>query len=471
MPKVPTKRPITRREFMKIATAGAAGVGLAGMAPNLVFAQDGLPFDIAPEAMNPLGMPENTIAEGVFFEGGFGRDYIDNAAELFSLANPGSTMSVEGIQRVGERLRPRFISGNPPDVIDNSGAGALDTAALVAEDELMDLAPLMAAPSLDTPGKTFAETLFPGSQADGVFDGVQRYLNIGYTVFGIWYSQSLFSEKGWEYPETWDDMLALCETIKADGMAPWTYQGKYPYYMEFGLFSQMVQTLGGDDAWKKVDNLEDGAWGQDVILKSFGHMQELHSNGFIMDGTAALNHTESQAEWLQNKAAFIPSGTWLENEMRSVTPEGFDMVIGGVPTPDASKPASLLAAAGEPYMVPSNSNNPVAGMEFMRAMLSKENAKFFAQEVSALMPVIGGTDGIEVSPATRSALDLVDAAGDNIMARPSFTTWYSEINTEMGNAIGALLTGRATPEEAAERIQEVADEVKEDEDIPKYTRS
>jgi len=36
----------------------------------------------------------------------------------------------------------------------------------------------MAAPSLDTPGKTFGETLFPGSQADGVFDGVQRYLNI-----------------------------------------------------------------------------------------------------------------------------------------------------------------------------------------------------------------------------------------------------------------------------------------------------
>jgi len=128
-------------------------------------------------------------------------------------------------------------------------------------------------------------------------------------------------------------------------------------------------------------------------------------------------------------------------------------------------PSTLLAAAGEPYMIPSNAQNPLAGMEFMRAMLSKENAKFFAQEVSAIMPVIGGTDGIEVSPATASALDLVSAAGNNVMARPSFTTWYSEINTEVGNALGALLTGRATPEEAIERIQEVADEVKEDEDI------
>ena len=32
------------------------------------------------------------------------------------------------------------------------------------------------------------------------------------------------------------------------------------------------------------------------------------------------------------------------------------------------------------------------------------------------------------------------------------------------------MTGRITPEEFIERVQEVADEVKADEDIPKYTR-
>ena len=109
-------------------------------------------------------------------------------------------MTVEGIQRVGDQLRPRFIAGDPPDVIDNSGAGNLDMAALVAEGELLDLAPLFAAPSLDTPGKTFGETLFPGSQDTGQFDGVQHILLLSYTVSGIWHSESLFEEMGWEYP-------------------------------------------------------------------------------------------------------------------------------------------------------------------------------------------------------------------------------------------------------------------------------
>ncbi len=464
-------RKLNRRQFLKVASATAAGATFTRFDPRLLaLAQGDLPFEIAPEAMNPLNVPDGTAAEGVFFEGGFGRAYIDFAADIFGKVHPGSSVSVEGIQRVGERLRPRFIAGEPPDVIDNSGAGALDTAALVAEDELLDLAPLFAAPALDTPGKTFGETLFPGSQASGVFGGVQRYVNIAYTVFGAWYSKTLFEEKGWVYPTTWDEMMALCETIKADGIAPWTYQGKYPYYVVFGLLEPLVHKLGGDAVWKKIDNLEDGAWEQPEILQALQMMQQLHSNDYIMAGTEALTHTESQAEWLQNKAAFIPCGTWLENEMRSVTPEGFEMVVGAVPAVDPEKAAWIGAEAGEPYMVPSNGKNPEAGMEFLRCLLSKESAKYFAKEVSAIMPVVGGTEGIEVSAATKSALDAVAASGNNIYARPLFGTWYSDINTEVGNSTGALMTGQIEPEEFIERVQEVANEVREDPDIPKYTR-
>ena len=48
----------------------------------------------------------------------------------------------------------------------------------------------MAAPSYDTEGKTFAETLVPGTQESGVFDGKQLLLNWALTAYGIWYSSS-----------------------------------------------------------------------------------------------------------------------------------------------------------------------------------------------------------------------------------------------------------------------------------------
>jgi N-acetylglucosamine transport system substrate-binding protein len=79
---------------------------------------------------------------------------------------------------VTESLQPRFIAGTPPDVIDNSGANMIPMADLIADEQLLDLAPLLAAESFDTPGKTFGDTLFPGSQTSAIFGGKQYGVNI-----------------------------------------------------------------------------------------------------------------------------------------------------------------------------------------------------------------------------------------------------------------------------------------------------
>ncbi|MBZ0302798.1 MAG: N-acetylglucosamine/diacetylchitobiose ABC transporter substrate-binding protein [Anaerolineae bacterium] len=464
------RKGISRRRFLKSSAALAAAAAGSHLLTPFAFAQDGLPFEVGPEAMNPLGLEAGKKVEGIFFEGGFGRSYIDNAADLFRALHPDNEMTVEGIQRVQEVLQPRFIGGNPPDVIDNSGAGNIPMDALVADDQLADLAPLMNAASLDTPGKTFAETLFPGSQATGVFDGKQLLLNIAFTVSGVWYSQSLFADNGWEYPQTWDDMLALSETIKTSGISPWTYQGKYPQYMVFGVFMPLVYKVGGIETLKALDNLEDGAWTSEPVLQAANMIYQLAANDYILPGTEGLTHTESQAEWLQGHAAFIPCGTWLENEMRDLTPEGFDMVIAPVPGPTADTYSSILAWPGEPYIVPKNAANVAGGMEFMRCMLSKANAQFFAKEISAIMPVFGGSEGIELSSALQSALSAAESAGDGLF-NYFWKDWYSALGDGTRDAMGQLLTKRSTPEQFLETIQAVADEVKADEDIPKYTHS
>lgn len=430
-----------------------------------------LPFEVAPEAINPLGLEPGTTVDGVFFEGGFGRGYLDNAAEIFRKLHPDNPMTVEGIQRVADQLRPRFIGGNPPDVIDNSGAGSLDMAALVAEGQLLDLAPLFAAASLDTPGKTFGETLFPGSQESGKYGGVQHVLLLAYTVVGIWHSQTLFEEKGWEYPKTWDDMLAFCDTVKGEGISPWTYQGKYPQYMVWGVLQPLIYKNGGLQVIIDQDNLVEGAWEHPAVLTSLQQLQELHNQDFILPGTEGLTHTESQAEWLQEKAVFIPCGTWLENEMRDMTPEDFNMVVKPVPgAQDESTYASILAWAGENFIVPSQGQNTTGGLEYLRCLMCKENAKWFAQNVGAIMPVMGGTEGVELSPAVMAATSIAEASGDDTFDY-SWKGWYEPMNEETRDRTGDLLTGRITPEEWIEAVQKVADEVKADPDIIKYERT
>ncbi len=474
---------LSRRRFLQHTAMIGAGAALAACTPaatdttapatggEAAAAPADLPFDVADGAMNPLGLEAGTPVEGVFFEGGFGRGYLDNAAEIFNALHPDNEMSVAGIQRVGEQLRPRFIGGNPPDVIDNSGAGLLDTAALVAEGQLMDLADLFNAPALDTPDMTFGETLFPGSQSSGMYGDTQNVLLMAYTVSGIWYSQTLFEENGWEYPKTWDAMLDFCDMIKSTtDMAPWTYQGRFPQYMNFGVLNHLIYKNGGIDVIIAQDNLEDGAWENDAVLTSLQQMQELHNRDFILQGTEGLTHTEAQAEWLQGKAVFLPCGTWLENEMREQTPEDFNMVVKPVPASTEETYPYVGAWSGENFIVPSEGVNPIGGMEYLRCLMSKTNAQWFAQNVGAIMPVIGGTDGIELSSAVQSATAIVEAAGDNIFDY-QIDAWYTPLNDELRDRTGDLMTGRMTPEEWIEAVQAKADEVKADDSIPKYTRS
>lgn len=477
------RKTLNRRAFLKSTAILGAGAALAACtpadAPTAPAAESAgeaaapmeLPFEVAEGAMNPLGLEAGSPVEGVFFEGGFGRGYLDNAADIFRALHPENEMSVAGIQRVGEQLRPRFIGGNPPDVIDNSGAGLLDTAALVAEGQLADLQPLFDAPALDTPGKTFGETLLAGSQTSGNYGGTQHVLLLALTVSGIWHSQTLFEENGWEYPTTWDDMLGFCDMVKSTtDMAPWTYQGRFPQYINFGVLDHLVYKNGGIETIIAQDNLEDGAWESDAMLKSLQQVQELYNQDFIMAGTEGLTHTESQAEWLQGNAVFLPCGTWLENEMRELTPEDFNMVIKPVPGATEEDYSGVGAWAGENFIVPSAGANVAGGMEYLRCLMSKANAQWFAQNVGAIMPVAGGTEGVDLSSAVQSATAVLDAAGDNIF-NYQLGSWYTPLNDERRDRTGDLMTGRISPEEWIEAIQAKADEVKADDTIPKYTRS
>jgi N-acetylglucosamine transport system substrate-binding protein len=467
---------LSRRDFLRASLIVGGAIALNGCKPTAAptempptggeVPELDLPFEITAEAINPLGMPEPVQAEGVFFSGGFGHDYIQFAADLFAKVHPGSTVSVEPIQGVGEKLRPRFVGGNPPDVIDNSGAGNMDFGALVSEGQLMDLAPLMEAASLDTPGKTVAETLFAKSQDGSMVNGKLYALNIAYSVAGIWYSSSLFKEKGWTYPATWPEMMDLCETIKSAGIAPWTYQGKYPGYMIFGLLSGLIYKKGGVQAMIDIDNLVDGAWKKPAVLDSLKEMYMLAENDYIMEGTEGLNHTESQAEWLKGNAAFIPCGIWLENEMKDMIPSGFDMVIDQAP----GDKSACQAQGGEPFIVPSKAKNPIAGMEYLRCIISKESSKWFAVNVSAMMPVIGGTEGVTVSTGMQSAVAMVEKCGDNVFPGMNYGGWYSDLGKEADAKMGDLLTKRITPEEYVEAVQAMADKVKVDPEVTKFTR-
>ncbi|MBX6341358.1 MAG: carbohydrate ABC transporter, N-acetylglucosamine/diacetylchitobiose-binding protein, partial [Thermomicrobiaceae bacterium] len=458
------------------AASPTSASGSGGYAPQttaVITGNQASPVATLPtgEAANPLGVKPDQPLDVVIFKGGYGDEYAIHAEQIYAQAYPKAKVSHAGIQRLQEQLQPRFVAGNPPDVIDNSGAGNLDTAALVAEGQLADLADLMEAPSFDTPGKKFKETLIPGSQDTAVFDGKQYGLNYVYSVYGVWYNDALLKQKGWEYPQTWDAMLSLCEEIKKSGTAPWTYQGKYPQYMLF-ILHQMAYKAGGFDVIANLDNLAPNAWKQPEVKAAAEALYALADKGYIMEGTAGLTHTEAQAAWLNGKAVFIPCGSWLENEMKGLIPQGFTMVVKPTPRLSANDKLpfeAIQASAGETFIVPSKAKNVQGGKEFLRILFSKQGARFFAQNTKSLTVVLGSADGLELGSAFASVKEASEKAGNNTFIA-LYPTWYRKLYDEARNQLGAMLTKQIKPDEFLDKVQAMADQVAKDSSIKKYKR-
>lgn len=457
---------MSRRQLMQRATA--LGISASGLAVAMASVAEKA---VAQGVENPLGVDPAAPLNVVIFKGGYGDDYAIANNDRYTSLYPDAEITYAGTDRLQEKYQADFVDGNPPDVMDNSGAGNFNNQTLVTEGQLTDLAPLMAAEAYGQPGVTFADSLDAGTQSEGVYDGVQYVLNYVYNMNGIWHDAALFEANGWTYPTTWDEMFALCDTIKAAGIAPWTYQGQYPQYMRT-VFNEVLYKVGGWDAILKLDNLAEDAWTQPGVKTVLDIFQKLYDGGYIMEGTEALSHTESQAAWLQGKAAFIPCGTWLENEMKDVLADlpNFKMTINaapGVGPDDVNPPTAANVSAGEGFIVPTG-KNPLGGMEYLRLLFSQEGGKTFSELTKSLTVVSGSADGLDLGTAFKSAQDGIAAADGN-----TFTALYgryADLDDESKFQFGSLLTGQTTPDDMIATLQELTDQLREDDSIQKFPR-
>ena len=80
--------------------------------------------------------------------------------------------------KIATELQPRFIGGNPPDLIDNSGADSIGFSAII--DQLEDMNSVLDAPNLE--GTKIRDTLVGGVELPGTFGDKFIALNYVMTV-------------------------------------------------------------------------------------------------------------------------------------------------------------------------------------------------------------------------------------------------------------------------------------------------
>ncbi|WP_344906608.1 extracellular solute-binding protein, partial [Streptosporangium longisporum] len=445
---------LSRRELLRgAALAGLALPALSACAtPAGNGAASSTPAAGATSAANPLGFAGNRPLEIWIFDGGFGDAYARDVHErILTAKHPDLEIKHNATKEVAKTLQPRFAGGNPPEVVNNSGAGAMDFGALVQDGQLADLTPLYDAPSWDDPAVKVRDTIDPAAIELGSYDGRPYVLNYANTVWGIWYSRTLFEAEGWQVPRTWDDFLALCETIrKAGRTAPFTYAGKHPFYIYEAILT-LAAKIGGKDVLKNIDNLQEGAWKAEPVRQAAGAFAELGSKYPAPGQPPGSTTCRPRPPRTGARSRCCPAAPGWRTSRRTPPPAASTTPCSRCPT--SAPPTPCRTAPCTPSRARSTSSRPgrptPARAWSTCAPCSPRRGRAGSWRWSHTLTVVKGADqGRTLKPGLKSASTALAAAGDNAVWF-LFRKWYAELHDEVAAASGQLMSGKLSVTEWA----------------------
>jgi len=240
---------------------------------------------------------------------------IQDALDIFAKAND-MTITYTGDADWEANINVQVEGGNPPDISIFPQPGKLADFARAG-----NLKPLGDSAAAATAAN------WPASwTAFGNVDGVQYGVPVKTDLKSlVWYQPQAFADAGYTVPTTWDDLLALTNTMIADGNTPWCVgieSGQatgWPFtdWVE----DLMLRTVGADvyDQWVNHDipfndsrvvdvfNMVGDLWGTDgAVFSSGGSIAAtaFQDNGQpLVDGDCFMHR---QASFF---SAFMPDGT------------------------------------------------------------------------------------------------------------------------------------------------------------------
>ncbi len=353
--------------------------------------------------------------------------------------------------------------GDYPDVVHlATERPAALTETMIKENLLNDLTDVL---SMKVPGeeKLVKDKIAGGFTESGLTnpynDGKTYLAPMFYSPCGLFYNANLFTQKGWELPETWDDMWALGDKAAEEGIALFAYPTA-GYFDAF--FYALLFEVGGPEFFEKATHYAEGIWDSPEAQKAFDLVAKLatYTEKSVPSNANNENYLKNQQLILDNKALFMPNGTWVIDEMKDAPrAEGFDWGFMALPA---------LEKGGDRYSYtwfeqvwsPAEAQNPEAAKQFIAFLYSDKAAELFAKG-SAIQPIVGFADKLEGN--NKLFYSLYDHGAKAALGAFAATEPVEGVNIGdvVFQTVNSLVSGDKTRDEWVEGIKVASDRLRE----------
>jgi glucose/mannose transport system substrate-binding protein len=199
-------------------------------------------------------------------------------------------------------LRARVTAGNPPTAVQMLGFDITDWAKQGVVADLNEVA------GQEGWDKVVPTALQNFSKYEGKW--IAAPVNIHSTNW-VWINKAALDAAGGKAPESWDELIAVLDKMKANGISPLGHGGQP--WQDATIFDSVVLTTGGADFYKKaVIDLDPEALGSDTMKQVFDRMTKLRS--YVDDNFSGRDWNLASSMVIEGKAGMQIMGDWAKGE-------------------------------------------------------------------------------------------------------------------------------------------------------------
>ena len=360
-------------------------------------------------------------------------------------------------------IGPSMQGGDFPDVIHlATGRDKKLTEQFIKDKNIADITDVL---SMTVPGESakVSDKIVPGftdtSITNPYNDGKTYLAPMFYSPCGLFYNAGLFEEKGWTVPATWDEMWELAEKAQAEG----SYLFTYPTTGYFDAFLYaLMYSVGGPDFFNKATTYAEGIWDTPEAQQCFDIIAKLasYTNPVTPAQANDQDFTQNQQLVLDNKALFMPNGTWIVGEMAEAPrAENFQWGMTALPAAKAGGNGASYCWLEQAW-IPAGAPNLDAAKQFVAFLYSDKACAIFAKG-GAVQPVPGLTDNLEVD--NKMFYAIYDNGADAAMG--SFAAYNAvaglgTVREVFLDPVNGLVNGTLTEDQWISSVKAASDEMR-----------
>ncbi|MDR2053517.1 MAG: extracellular solute-binding protein [Treponema sp.] len=263
----------------------------------------------------------------------------------------------------------------------------------------------------------------------------------------VYYNKDIFTKEGLSVPQSWEDFLALCETLQSRGYTPLANGvGEEWDILETFFLGMLPNFIGTSEERAQYESgalkLNDDNW-----VAAFQAMADVGK--YLPGGYEAVTYNDSQALFATGQAVMFMDGSWTAGTYGGAA---FEWGVFAMPAPRGKKTAITFHADGA-IAYNKATKYPKECRDFLAWVASVEGATICGNYLPAgMFPLISAPLKLD-DPHVNEFLALNTGKDTDVrFVWPKFMDLYSPMN----QAVIQVIKGAKTSRQAADEMEAAA---------------